>query len=65
MQERRRILIISAHGYVAVEPELGPPDTAGQLVSVLQMSKCLARPGFEVDIFTRCTLPGHPSHRGR
>lgn len=48
-----RIMMVSTHGYVAGEPELGKPDTGGQVVYVLELSKCLARMGFVVDIFTR------------
>jgi mannosylfructose-phosphate synthase len=47
-----RIMMISTHGYVAAEPELGKPDTGGQVV-VLELSKCLARMGYEVDVLTR------------
>jgi len=42
-----RIMMISTHGYVAAEPELGKPDTGGQVVYVLELSKCLARMGYE------------------
>lgn len=48
-----RIMMISTHGYVAAEPEFGKPDTGGQVVYVLELSKCLARMGYEVDILTR------------
>lgn len=48
-----RVLMISTHGYVAAQPELGKPDTGGQVVYVLELSKALARQGFEVDILTR------------
>ncbi len=48
-----RIMMISTHGYVAKEPELGKPDTGGQVVYVLELSKCLARMGFIVDVLTR------------
>jgi len=48
-----RIMMISTHGYVAAEPELGKPDTGGQVVYVLELSKCLARMGYEVDVLTR------------
>lgn len=50
---QQRIMMISTHGYVAAEPELGRPDTGGQVVYVLELSKCLARMGFKVDILTR------------
>lgn len=48
-----RIMMISTHGYVAAEPEFGKPDTGGQVVYVLELSKCLARMGYAVDILTR------------
>ena len=53
MGPRQRIMMISTHGYVAAEPELGKPDTGGQVVYVLELSKCLARLGHHVDILTR------------
>lgn len=53
LQDQRRILMISTHGYVAAEPPLGHPDTGGQVVYVLELSKSLARLGWSVDIFTR------------
>ncbi len=49
----KRIMMISTHGYVAAEPEFGKPDTGGQVVYVLELSKCLARMGYRVDILTR------------
>ena len=33
------ILMISTHGYVGAEPELGRPDTGGQVVFVLELAK--------------------------
>ncbi len=53
MAPRQRIMMISTHGYVAAEPELGKPDTGGQVAYVLELSKCLARMGCRVDILTR------------
>lgn len=50
---RRRIAMISTHGYVAALPPLGAPDTGGQVVFVLELSKQLARLGYKVDIWTR------------
>ncbi|MBN1867175.1 glycosyltransferase [Candidatus Sumerlaeota bacterium] len=50
---KRRIAMISTHGYVAAEPPLGAPDTGGQVVYVLELSKRFAEFGFEVDIWTR------------
>jgi mannosylfructose-phosphate synthase len=49
----KRIAMISTHGYVAAEPPLGAPDTGGQVVYVLELSKVLGRLGYHVDIFTR------------
>lgn len=49
----QRIMMISTHGYVAAEPELGKPDTGGQVVYVLELSRCLGHLGYEVDILTR------------
>lgn len=48
-----RVMMISTHGYVAAQPELGKEDTGGQVVYVLELSKCLARLGYSVDILTR------------
>ena len=45
--------MISTHGYVAAAPPLGAPDTGGQVVYVLELSKKLARLGYKVDIWTR------------
>lgn len=53
MAIKERIMMISTHGYVSAEPELGKPDTGGQVVYVLELSKCLARMGYHVDIYTR------------
>ncbi len=50
---RRRILLISLHGYVAAVPELGRADTGGQVVYVLRLAERLGRLGFRVDILTR------------
>lgn len=47
------ILMISLHGYVAAEPELGKPDTGGQVVFVLELAKRFARLGYRVDVLTR------------
>lgn len=51
--KRRRIMMISTHGYVSANPELGMRDTGGQVVYVLELSKSLARMGYHVDILTR------------
>ena len=53
MSTKQRIMMISTHGYVAAEPQFGKPDTGGQVVYVLELSKCLARMGHQVDILTR------------
>lgn len=47
------ILMISLHGYVAAEPELGKPDTGGQVVYVLELAKRFSRLGRRVDLITR------------
>jgi mannosylfructose-phosphate synthase len=52
-RNHERIAMISTHGYVSAEPEFGKPDTGGQVVYVLELSKCLARMGYAVDILTR------------
>ncbi len=48
-----RILMLSLHGYVAAEPELGLPDTGGQVVFVLELAKHFRDLGYAVDIVTR------------
>lgn len=48
-----RILMLSLHGYVAAEPELGLPDTGGQVVFVLELAKQFYDLGYAVDIVTR------------
>ncbi len=48
-----RIMMISTHGYVSAQVEMGRPDTGGQVVYVLRLSEYLARLGYAVDIFTR------------
>lgn len=47
------ILMMSLHGYVAAEPELGKPDTGGQVVYVLELAKQFSRLGYTVDLITR------------
>ena len=47
------VLMPSIHGYVAAEPELGRPDTGGQVTFVLELAKCLASLGYRVDVVTR------------
>ncbi len=53
MAKRKRIMMISTHGYVSAAAELGKTDTGGQVVHVLELSKSLARLGYPVDILTR------------
>jgi mannosylfructose-phosphate synthase len=48
-----RIMMISTHGYVSASPEFGKPDTGGQVVYVLELSKWLTKLGSKVDIYTR------------
>ena len=45
--------MLSLHGYVAAEPELGLPDTGGQVVFVLELAKHFRSLGYAVDIVTR------------
>jgi mannosylfructose-phosphate synthase len=47
------ILMLSLHGYVGAEPELGKPDTGGQVVYVLELAKRFSRLGRRVDLVTR------------
>lgn len=51
--QRPRIAMVSTHGYVAAEPPLGMPDTGGQVVYVIELSRKLAQLGYAVDIWTR------------
>jgi mannosylfructose-phosphate synthase len=53
LNDARRIMMISTHGYVSAEAEMGKPDTGGQVVYVLKLSEYLSRLGYDVDIFTR------------
>lgn len=52
-QPHGRLLLLSIHGYVAADPELGKPDTGGQVVFVLELAKRFARLGYKVDLVTR------------
>lgn len=45
--------MLSLHGYVAAEPELGLPDTGGQVVFVLELAKQFRDLGYVVDVVTR------------
>ncbi|MCB1435457.1 MAG: glycosyltransferase, partial [Alphaproteobacteria bacterium] len=47
------LMLISLHGYVAGSPELGKPDTGGQVVFVMELAKRFARLGYNVDVLTR------------
>lgn len=47
------ILMLSTHGYVGATPELGKPDTGGQVVYVLELAKRFSRLGYSVDLMTR------------
>ncbi|MEM1004558.1 MAG: glycosyltransferase [Pseudomonadota bacterium] len=47
------LMMISLHGYVAGSPELGKPDTGGQVVFVMELAKRFARLGYTVDVITR------------
>jgi len=47
------ILMLSLHGYVGANPELGKPDTGGQVVFVLELAKRFSRLGYRVDVVTR------------
>ena len=53
IKPRERVMMISTHGYVSSTPEFGMPDTGGQVVHVLELSSCLARMGYRVDVLTR------------
>ncbi|MFO7679251.1 MAG: glycosyltransferase [Chloroflexota bacterium] len=52
-RQLNNILMISLHGYVAGEPELGKPDTGGQVVYVLELAKRFSRLGRRIDLVTR------------
>ncbi len=52
-QPVNNIMLISLHGYVGAEPELGKPDTGGQVVYVLELAKRFSRLGCRVDLITR------------
>jgi len=45
--------MISTHGYFEGKPSLGLPDTGGQVVFVIELSKALAKSGYKVDVLTR------------
>ncbi len=50
---KRDLLVMSIHGYVGASPELGKPDTGGQVVFVLELAKQFAELGYRVDLVTR------------
>ncbi|MBC2605190.1 glycosyltransferase [Pelagicoccus albus] len=56
----KRIAMVSTHGYVAAEPPLGMPDTGGQVVFVIELSRKLAQLGYQVDVWTR-QFEGQPA----
>lgn len=47
------LLVTSIHGYVGANPELGKPDTGGQVVFVLELAKQFVELGYRVDLVTR------------
>ncbi len=49
----QKILMMSIHGYVSAVPELGKPDTGGQVVYVLELANRFAGLGISVDLVTR------------
>lgn len=52
-RQARRIVMISPHGFWADPPPAGLPDTGGQTVMVLELSRQWARRGREVMILCR------------
>jgi len=60
-EHARSILMLSVHGYVAAEPELGKPDTGGQVLFVLEMARRFVELGYRVDIVTR-RFEDQPEH---
>ena len=49
----KRILMVSTHGYFESKPSFGRPDTGGQVVFVIELSRALAEFGYTVDILSR------------
>ena len=37
------MLVLSLHGYVGLEPELGRPDTGGQVTFVIELAKSMLK----------------------
>lgn len=52
-EHTQRTLMLSLHGYVGAEVELGKPDTGGQVVFVLELARKFAEMGQIVDVVTR------------
>lgn len=52
--------MMSLHGYVAAKPQLGLPDTGGQVVYVLELAKKFHAMGYRVDVVTR-RFEGQPA----
>ena len=46
-------MMLSIHGHVDPQPQLGQVDTGGQVAYVIEMSKHLAKLGLKVDVYTR------------
>jgi mannosylfructose-phosphate synthase len=57
----KNLLMLSLHGYVAADPELGKPDTGGQVVYVLELANRFSRLGVKVDLVTR-GFEGQPEY---
>jgi len=53
VRKMKRILMVSTHGYFESKPSFGRPDTGGQVVFVIELSRALAKLGYTVDILTR------------
>lgn len=52
-ENTQRVLMLSLHGYVGADVELGKPDTGGQVVFVLELARKFAEMGHAVDVVTR------------
>lgn len=61
MDDRLSVLMLSTHGYVSAEPQLGLPDTGGQVVFVLELARNLNALGHRVDVVTR-RFDGQPEY---
>jgi mannosylfructose-phosphate synthase len=53
LNDQPSILMLSLHGYVGAQPELGKPDTGGQVVFVLELARRFHELGCRVDVVTR------------